>query len=78
MFCIDKFPCVMNICFNQLTINFMFLYIVYFVMGHEVGSYLGLDEIGSSSPMMIYIIINYLFNRTYWICLLGFFVGAYK
>ena len=41
------------------------------IIGHVVGSYLGLDEIGSSSPM-IFIIINYLFICTFWICLLGF------
>ena len=33
---------------------------------HEVGPYLGLDEIGNSSSMMIFIFINYLFNRTFW------------
>ena len=37
-------------------------------MGHGVGPYLGLDEIGSPSPMMVFIIINYLFNCTFWIC----------
>ena len=47
-------------------------------MGHGVGPYLDLYEIGSPSPMMIFNIINYLFNRTFWICLLGFSVGAYK
>ena len=47
-------------------------------MGHRVGPYLSLDEIRSSSPMMIFIINNYLFNGTFWICLLGFSVGAYK
>ena len=47
-------------------------------MEHGVGSYLGLDDIGSPSPTMIFIIIRYLFNRTLWICLLGFSVGAYK
>ena len=47
-------------------------------MGHEVGPYLGLDKIGSSSPMIIFIIISYLFNRTFWICLLVFSVCAYK
>ena len=31
-------------------------------MGHGVGPYLGLNEIGSSSPMMNFITINYLFN----------------
>ena len=35
-------------------------------MGHEVGSYLGLDEIGSPSSIIIIIIIIYL------IVLLGF------
>ena len=34
-------------------------------MGHGVGSYLGLDDIGSSSSITIFIIINYLFNRTF-------------
>ena len=49
------------------------------LMGHGVGLYLGLDEIGSPSPMMIFIIIiSYLFIRTFWIYLLGFSVGAYK
>ena len=47
-------------------------------MEHGVGSYLGLDEIGSPSQTMIFIIIRYLFNHTFWICLLGFSVGAYK
>ena len=31
-------------------------------MGHEVGSYLGLNEIGSPSPMMNFNTISYLFN----------------
>ena len=35
-------------------------------MGHEVGPYLGLNEIGSPSPMMIFINISYLFNRIFW------------
>ena len=47
-------------------------------MGHGVGPYLGLEKIGSPSPMMVFIIISYLFNCTFWICLLGFSVGAYK
>ena len=34
-------------------------------MGHEVGPYLDLDEIGSPSPMVIFIIISYLFIRTF-------------
>ena len=34
-------------------------------MGHEVGSYLGLNEIGSLSSIIIFIIISYLFNRTF-------------
>ena len=38
-------------------------------MGHGVGLYLVLYEIGSSSPMMIFIIISYLFNCTFWIYL---------
>ena len=47
-------------------------------MGHRVGSYLGLDEIGSLSLMMIFIIIYYSFNRTFWICLLEFSISVYK
>ena len=34
-------------------------------MGHEVGSYLDLNEIGSPSSIIIFIIISYLFNRTF-------------
>ena len=36
-------------------------------MRHEVGLYLGLNEIGSPSPMMNFITISYLFN-----CIFGF------
>ena len=36
------------------------------MMGHEVGPYLGLDEIESLSLMIMIIIINYLFNRIFW------------
>ena len=43
------------------------------MMGHRVGPYLGLNEIGSSSPIMIFIIISYLFNCTFWIYLLVLF-----
>ena len=46
-------------------------------MRHGVGLYLDIDEIGNSSPMMILMIISYLFNCTFWICLLGFSIGAY-
>ena len=35
-------------------------------MGHGVDPYLSLDQIGSSSPIMIFIIISYLFNYTFW------------
>ena len=35
--------------------------------GHGVSPYLGLDERGSPSPIMIFIIISYLFNCTFWI-----------
>ena len=35
-------------------------------MGNEVGSYIGLNEIGNPSPMMIFIIISYLFNHNFW------------
>ena len=34
-------------------------------MGHGVGPYLGLDEIGSPSSIIIFIIISYLFNHTF-------------
>ena len=37
------------------------------MMGHEVDSYLGPNEIGSPSPMMNFITISYLFN-----CIFGF------
>ena len=36
-------------------------------MGHGVGPYLGLKEIGSPSPMIDFINISYLFN-----CIFGF------
>ena len=36
-----------------------------YVMEHEVGIYLGLDEIGSTSSIIIFIIISYLFNHTF-------------
>ena len=35
-------------------------------MGHGVVSYLGLHEIGSPSSVIIFIIISYLFNHTFW------------
>ena len=34
-------------------------------MGHEAGPYLGLDEIGKPSLIIIFIIIIYLFNCTF-------------
>ena len=37
------------------------------MMGHGVGPYLGLNKIGNPSPMMNFIIINYLFNFIFWI-----------
>ena len=61
-----------------LTIRNRVLFNLGGMLGHGVGPYLGLNEIGSPSPMMIFIIISYLFNRTFWIYLLGFSVGAYK
>ena len=36
------------------------------MIGHVVGLYLGLDEIGSPSSMIIFIIISYLVNHTFW------------
>ena len=47
-------------------------------MGHGVGTYLGPNEIGIPSLIMIFIIISYLFNRTFWILLLEFSISAYK
>ena len=61
-------------------------------MGHGIDSYLGLNKIGSPSPMMNFITISYLFNFVFgficydffiyplrfWIYPLGFSVGAYK
>ena len=48
-------------------------------MGHEICLYLDLDEIKSLNLMMIFfIIISYLFNRIFWIYMLGFFVSVYK
>ena len=41
-------------------------------MGHGVGPYLGLNGIGSSSSIIIFIINSYLFNRTFRIYLLVF------
>ena len=32
------------------------------MMGHGVGPYMGLNEIGNQSPMMNFITISYLFN----------------
>ena len=34
-------------------------------MRHGVGLYLGLDEIGSPSSIIIFIIISYVFNCTF-------------
>ena len=34
-------------------------------MAHGVGLYLGLDEIGNPSLIIIFIIISYLFNCTF-------------
>ena len=34
-------------------------------MGHGVGPYIGLNEIGSPNPMKTFITINYLFNFIY-------------
>ena len=35
------------------------------MMGHGVGPYLGLHEIGSQSSIIIFIIMRYLFNHTF-------------
>ena len=37
------------------------------MIGHGASPYLSLDKIESSSPMIITIIISYLFNRTFWV-----------
>ena len=37
------------------------------LMGHGVGPYIGLNEIGSPNPMKTFITINYLFNFIFWI-----------
>ena len=37
----------------------------FLMMGHGVGPYMGLNEIGSPSPIMTFITINYLFNFIY-------------
>ena len=34
-------------------------------MGHGVGSYIGLYEIGRPSSIIIFIVISYLFNCTF-------------
>ena len=47
-------------------------------MGHGVDSYLSLDEIGSPSSMMIFIIISYLFNRMIWFKPKSISINAYK
>ena len=63
---IDTFP---------LTLQSQVLFNPEGMMGHGVGPYLGLDEIGSPSSMMIFIIISYLFNftfRIYPLVLFGF------
>ena len=49
-----------------------------FQPGGMIGHGVGLDKIGSPSPMIIFIIISYFFNHIFWICLLGFSIGAYK
>ena len=47
-------------------------------MEYGIGLYLGLDEIGNLSIVIIFIIISYLFNCTFWIYPLVFSVGTYK
>ena len=43
-------------------IKFKNNFFVELLMGHGVGPYLGLNEIGSPNPMKTFITINYLFN----------------
>ena len=47
-------------------------------MGHGVYPYLGLNEIRSPSPMMIFIIISYLFNCTFWIYLFSYLIVFFE
>ena len=42
------------------------------LIGHGVGLYIGLDKIGSPSPIMIFIIISYLFICTFLLVLFRF------
>ena len=41
-------------------------YLKIMLMRHGAGPYLGLYEIGKSSSIIIFIIISYLFNRTFY------------
>ena len=49
------------------TLRSRVLFIPEEMMGHGVGPYIGLTEIGSPSPIMNFITISYLFN-----CIFGF------
>ena len=61
-----------------LTLRSRVLFNLEGMIEHGVGPYLGLDDIRNPSPMMIFIIISYLLNCTFWIYPLVFSVGAYK
>ena len=55
--------------FDRFFVKVIFSIIIYapIMMGHGVCLYLGPDEIRSPSLMMVFIIISYLFNCTFWI-----------
>ena len=55
--------------FDRFFVKVIFSIIMYapIMMGHGGGPYLSLDEIGNPSPIMIFIIISYLFNCIFWI-----------
>ena len=64
-------------CYISSTIRSQVLFNLEGMMGHGVDSYIILDKIGSPNPIMIVIIINYLFNYTFWIYPLVFFGFIY-
>ena len=49
-----------------------------FLMQHEVSPYLGLNMIRTPNPIIIFIIISYLFNDNFWIYVLGSSIDVYK
>ena len=47
---------------KQYTFFLIYSFCIILLMGHGVGYYIGLNEIGSPSPIKTFITINYLFN----------------